>query len=89
MAIKRHVNLLDNKAVNLDKMSSRQGTRPSNSAMSETKEKKETDAIGEGSSKNSEMPRVPFEVIPVHCPKDCLIVYPVQPRKSVFLSLHL
>lgn len=27
-------------------------------------------------------PNLPLDIVTLHCPKDCLILYPVQPRKS-------
>lgn len=35
-----------------------------------------------GRSVSSYMPPVPIDIVTLNCPKDCLILYPVQPRKS-------
>ena len=46
----------------------------------------EEDAGGEGDS--GVVPPVPFDIVQIHCPRDCMIMYPVQPRKSYASSSY-
>lgn len=36
---------------------------------------------GENPGEDVDMPDLPYDIVTIHCPKDCLIMYPVQPRK--------
>ncbi|XP_053386817.1 uncharacterized protein LOC123543143 [Mercenaria mercenaria] len=55
----------------------------------ETVEEDASASAGRGSeplpqSSDAQMPTTPFDVVPINCPNDCLIMYPVMPGKSSF-----